>query len=297
MMADTRKLERTKHPGIYRRHANGCPGNGRCKCPYVVRWKDRGSPRKQMFPTLDVAREFKGGLDSGKTTRRPLSSQTVGDYFPVWLEGFRGRTSRGLEESSRREYEISGRLHILPLPIARMRMRDVAAPDVRDWLVELERRGCSPTTIRKAKAALAVMLACAVEGGDIAANPAAGVRYVPSDKAKRQHPKRKRRKLTAADVTAILGAMDDRWQAFFLLLVQTGCRVGEILGLTWEHVHLGDDPHILVAEQIYKGERKRLKTDASLANVPLSKTMASWLAKLRPQDAAPDAPVFPSATG
>ena len=60
-----------------------------------------------------------------------------------------------------------------------MRIRDVAAPDVRDWLTELERRGCSPTTIRKAKAALAVMLACAVEDGDIAANPAAGVRYVP----------------------------------------------------------------------------------------------------------------------
>jgi integrase len=296
-MADIRKLERTKYPGIYRRHAGACPGSGRCKCPYVVRWKDRGMPRKQMFPTLDLAREFKGALDSGKGTRRPLSSVTVGDYFPVWLDGFRGRTSRGLEESSRREYEISGRLHILPLPIARMRMRDVAAPDVRDWLSELERRGSSPTTIRKAKAALAVMLACAVEDGDIAANPAAGVRYVPSDKAKRQHPKRRRRKLTAADVTTILGALDDRWQAFFLLLVQTGCRVGEILGLTWEHVHLGDDAHILVAEQIYKGERKRLKTDASMARVPLSATMASWLTELRPEGPTTGAPVFPSTTG
>jgi integrase len=296
-MADDRRLERTKYPGIYRRHSGKCAGNGRCKCGYVVRWKDRGQARKQFFATLDLAREFKGGLDSGKGTRRPLSSQTVGDYFPTWLDRFRGRTSRGLEESSRREYEISGRLHILPLRIARMRMRDVAAPDVRDWLAELERRGCSPPTIRKAKAALAVMFACAVEDGDLAANPAAGVRYVPSDKAKRQHPKRKRRKLTAADVTAILVAMDAHWQAFFLLLVQTGCRVGEILGLTWQHVDLGDDPHILIAEQVYKGQRKRLKTDASMAKVPLSATMASWLAELRPEDAAPDTPVFPSTTG
>jgi integrase len=221
----------------------------------------------------------------------------VGDYFPVWLDGFRGRTSRGLEESSRREYEISFRLHILPLPIARMRMRDVAAPDVRDWLAQLERGGCSPTTIRKAKAALAVMMACAVEDGDLAANPASGVRYVPSDKSKREHPKRRRRKLTAADVTAILGALEDGWQAFFLLLVQSGCRVGELLGLTWQHVHLGDDPYILIAEQVYKGERKKLKTDASMAKVPLSATMASWLAELRPENAAPDAPVFPSTIG
>jgi integrase len=84
---------------------------------------------------------------------------------------------------------------------------------------------------------------------------------------------------------------------FFLLLVQTGCRVGEILGLTWAHVHLGDDPHILVAEQVYKGQRKRLKTDASMAKVPLSATMASWLAELRPESVSPDAPVFPSTTG
>jgi integrase len=296
-MADKRKLEKTKHPGIYRRHAGSCPGNGRCKCPYVVRWKDRGRTLKQMFPTLELAREFKGKLDSGTGTRRPLSSQTVRDYFPTWLERYRGRTSRGLEESSRREYEISGRLHILPESIARMRMRDLGARDVRDWLTDLERAGCSPTTIRKAKAALAVMLACAVEDGDLATNPAAGVRYVPSEAAKRQHPKRKRRPLTVVDVTAILNTMEERWQLFFLLLVQTGVRIGELLGLTWQHVHLGDDPHILVAEQFYRGQRKQLKTDASLARVPLSATMASWLAKLRPDDCAPDSPVFASMTG
>lgn len=275
-----------RNPGIYFR------GNA-----YVVRWKDRGIPHKQFFAKLDLAREFKAGLESGMTTRRPLASETVADYYPGWLESYRGRTSRGLEESSRREYEISFRLHILPLPIARMRMRDVAARDVRDWLGELERRGCSPTTIRKAKAALAVMLASAVQDGDLAANPAAGVRYVPSTNAKRTHPKRKRRKLTAADVTAILRAMDERWQLFFLVLVQTGVRVSELLGLTWQNVHLGSEPHIFVTEQVYKGERKRVKTDASIAKVPLSSTMAAWLAELRPRDAAPDAPVFASRAG
>lgn len=230
-------------------------------------------------------------------TRRPLSSLNVGGYFPRWLDGYRGRTSRGLEDTTRREYKTSFRLHILPLPIAALRMRDVGAPDVRDWLAGLEDDGCSPTTIRKAKAALSVMFASALEDGDVAANPAAGVRYVPSERAKRQHPKREQRKLTAADVTAILAAMDERWQAFFLLLVQTGVRVSEALGLTWRHVHLGDDAHILVVEQFYRGQRKRLKTESSRARVPLSPSMASWLAELRPHEAAPDAPVFPSAVG
>jgi hypothetical protein len=51
---------RRKHAGVYRRHAQGCPGNGRCRCPYVVRWKNRVAARKQMFPTLDLARNVQG---------------------------------------------------------------------------------------------------------------------------------------------------------------------------------------------------------------------------------------------
>jgi integrase len=297
-MGDTRNLETVKNnPGIYRRHSDSCTRNGRCACVYVVRWKDRdGRGHKQMFPSLELAREFKRGL-SAKSSRRPLSSKTVGDYFPTWLESYRGRTTRGLEESSRREYETSFRLHILPLTIARIRMRELGAPDLKDWFSDLERQRCSPNTIRKARAALAAMLADALEDGAIAVNAAAGVRYVPSAAVQRNHPKRSRRKLTAADVIAILGAMDEQWRAFFMLLVQTGVRIGELLGLTWRHVHLGDDPHILVAEQFYKGQRKRLKTDASMAKVPLSATMAAWLAELRPEDATPDAPVFASLTG
>jgi integrase len=295
-MADDRKLEKTSTAGVYRRHAGSCSRKGRCACPYVVRWKAGGQSYKQMFPTLDLAREFKGNLSSGKGARRPLSSESVADYYEQWIETFRGRTSRGLEDSTRREYRISFRLHILP-GIGRTRMRDLTAPDVRDLLGRLERQGASPTVIRKAKAALSVMLACAVEDGDLAANPAAAVRYVPSDAAKRQHPTRKRRALTAADVVAILNAMDEQWRAAFTLLAQSGLRIGELLGLTWGNVHLGDDPHVMVAEQIYRGKRKKLKTDASAARVPLSSSMAAWLTSLRPADATDQTPVFASRTG
>lgn len=72
----------------------------------------------------------------------------------------------------------------------------------------------------------------AVEDGALGSNPATGVRYVPSAEAKRAHPTRKHRELTAADVVAILGAMPEEWRAFFTLLAQTGVRIGELLGLT-----------------------------------------------------------------
>ena len=67
--------------------------------------------------------------------------------------------------------------------------------------------------------------------------------------------------------------------------------------MTWQNVHLGDDPHVLVVEQNYRGERKRLKTDASIGRVPISSGMASLLAAVRPVEAPQTAPVFPSKTG
>ncbi len=293
---DTRKLEKTKTPGVYRRHTNGCTRK-RCDCPYVVRWKSQGESHKEFFPTYELARERKNLLGSGKTTRRPLSSKTIGEYFSAWIETYRGRTARGLSESTRRDYRISFTLHVLTDPIARIRLRDLTPPDVRQWFERMERGGASPSTIKRARIALRVMLACAVEDGDIGSNPAADVRYVPSEATKRRHAKRQPKRLSAADIVAILDAMPEGWRAFFTLLAQTGVRVSELLGLTWANVHLGDDPHIMVAEQVYRGERKQLKTEASKARVPLSAAMASWLTELRPAGVSPSAPVFATATG
>jgi integrase len=91
---------------------------------------------------------------------------------------------------------------------------------VSDWFTGLEDAGATPNTIRLAKAVLGAMLADAAQAGDIPANPAAGCRYVPPSKAKRRHPKRKHRPLTAADVAAILNAMPESWRAFFAMLAQ-----------------------------------------------------------------------------
>lgn len=81
------------------------------------------------------------------------------------------------------------------------------------------------------------------------------------------------------------------------MLTETGVRVGELLGLTSEHVQLGDDAHVRVVERVYRGERKKLKTETSVGKIPLSPGMASWLAALRPIGAPPTAHVFASKAG
>jgi integrase len=297
--ADKRKLEKVKNnPGMYRRHAETCkrPEKG-CGCPYVVVWKAGSKQHKQMFPTLDLAREHKRGIGPGQASRRPLSRETVAGYYEGWIGNYRGRTTRGVQDATTRDYRISFEHHVLPLAIAQTKLRDLTPRGVRDWFVQLEKRDASPATIKRARIALRVMLACAVEDDEITSNPAADARYIPTEAARAKHAKPEPRRLGEADVNAILRAMPEQWQAFFCTLAETGVRIGELLGLTWGNVHLGDDPHIMVAEQVYKGKRKRLKTDASKAPVPLSSKMASWLAELRPENVAGSVPVFPSETG
>jgi integrase len=96
-------------------------------------------------------------------------------------------------------------------------------------------------------------------------------------------------------VLAIIAAMPEPWHVFFSLLAESGCRISELIGLRWENVHLGDEPHIYICEQWKDGRYKRLKTDASEHPIPLSPPMAQWLGEMRPQDAS--GPVFPSRTG
>lgn len=299
MVKDSRTLRKTSSDGIYRRCSKGCPPDA-CKCtggPYTVRWKAGTKSLKRSFATFDLAKDHKDKLGAGTRSRKPQTKATVAEYFEMWLPSYRGRTSKGLDDATREEYARSFRLHILPLTIARIRMRDLDGRDVNDWLVEVEQRGASPWTIRNAKAALRAMIATAVQFDGIERNVVIGVRYVPTQKAKDAHPIRKHRQLSADDITRIMGALPEEWRAFFMLQAQCGLRISEQLGLTWGHVHLGDDPHLVIVEQFRRGKRKQLKTETSKGEVPLSSGMASWLSKLRPVDVDPAAPVFPSKTG
>src|SRR3954452_19317239 len=88
-MADT--MEKTRTPGIYKRGSR-----------YVVVWRHRGRQHKSFHRTLEEAREAKGQRDSGD--RRPASRQSFEEYATRWLDTYRGRTSRGLTERTRRTY-------------------------------------------------------------------------------------------------------------------------------------------------------------------------------------------------
>lgn len=90
---DARKLEKTRTPGVYRRHKDGCP-RGRCGCPCVVVWRDRGRQHKRVFAKESDAREFKNDMGGSKGSRRPLAKATVAEYHAAWFPTYRGTHGR-----------------------------------------------------------------------------------------------------------------------------------------------------------------------------------------------------------
>lgn len=277
------KMEKVRgNPGIYKR-------GGR----YVVVWRDRGKQRKEFFRTLAEAKEAKGRRMSGD--RRKPTRIRFSEYAPAWVESYRGRTSRGFSETTRVEYRRD--IHALAVPyLGSYWLDEIDAGDVRDWFSWMEARGVSVSGIRKAKTALGALFATAVEERKARFNPVRGVRYVPSTGVELP---RKRRPLTLVELEFVMKALPSEWRLFCLLLVHSGMRIGEMLGLTWADVHLGDDPRLTVDEQVYRGERKGLKTANAYRSIPLSPGMARALTSWREETpfAADSDPLFASDQG
>jgi integrase len=284
------KLTKTSMPGIFRRHGKNCSG-GRCDCSYVVVWRHRGKQEKATCRTYAEARELKGRKDAGD--RRPEARDKLGDYFEDWIKNYSGRTAAGFSEASREEYDRVVRKFVLKR-WKTWRLAEVEPSDIRGLFLGMREKGNSTSEIKKTRAAISAMFGTAAEDGVLSANPVQGVR-IPgaSDDGVDDGPSKA---MTREELGLILAAIPEADRLFFELLAHTGLRIGEAVGLTWEHLDLGaEKPRLLVREQVRQGKRKRLKSRAGRRDLPLSPYMTSrLLAHRRDTFRGPKAPVFAS---
>jgi integrase len=279
----TPRMQRTRHPGVFKR------GNR-----YVIVWRHRGRQHKSFHRTLAEAREAKSSREAGD--KRPTSKVSVEDYFAEWIESYAGRTSRGFSETTRPEYRRPIDAHVLPRWGA-WRLADVEPADVRELFGAMRNAGASTSAIRKLRAALSAMFATAVDDGLVRANPVSGVR-IPAATVSEEPTDDRAKALTRAELALLLAAIPGEWRLFFEFLAHTGLRISEAIGLTWEHVDLGEHPRVRVREQVYRGKRRRLKSGNGRRDIPLSPAMADRLLAVR-RDAyrGESAPVFASTVG
>jgi integrase len=177
-------------------------------------------------------------------TRRPFSAKTIQGYRWCWDQVL-ARLTRGRDSI----------------------LTDLTTGFVADFRARRRAAGASGPTINRNLTALSAFLTwCELEQGLTVPRP-----RLPHE---REHPGRDRW-LSADEIRALEGATPAEWWPLFALLIYTGLRIGEAQTLSWGSVRLAER-RIAIGRQ-----QQRVKTEASVRDVPISAPLAELLAAHR----------------
>jgi integrase len=190
---------------------------------WQVRW--RGPDGEQRGPTFArkaeadrFAASVETDMDRGTYTDPARGRLTVGAWTQTWLA-----SKVDLRPTSLVRLEGIVATHLVPafgtVPLARL-----GHADVRAWVAHLGASGLSPSTVRKAYAALSQAMSAAVADRRLAANPCLAV-PLPTETVHEQ------RFLSVAELDRLVEATAPRYRAMVLLAALGGLRFGELAGL------------------------------------------------------------------
>jgi integrase len=191
---------------------------------------------------------------------------TVAAWLEDWITTSLAASDR--KQATKDLYATLARTHLVPtvgtMPLGRLRPSDVEA-----LVVTKRDAGLSGSTIRTIYTVLRTALDIAARDGLIRSNPAAVVRRPGVERKDAPH-------LTADEAHALLEAIrGDRLESLFRVMLATGLRRGEALGLHWSDVDL--DARLLRVRWTLSRTSQGLqldepKTDKSRRTVPLPRS-------------------------
>jgi integrase len=192
---------------------------------YMVRYRkpDKRQTMRRGFETKRAAQMFAATVEvdkaRGEYVAPSLGRATVGELADRWL----ARKQRATAPSHYRMLASAWRVHVQPawgaVPVAAV---DLLA--VEEWITTMVDGGAGATTVLRAHGVLSGILADAVKGKRLAANPCKGVENLPRKTARRHV-------YLSADDVARLAEESGEHRALVLTLAYCGIRWGEAIAL------------------------------------------------------------------
>lgn len=233
------------------------------RAPEPVAWDDEGKVTKwkQHRRTVTAPTKSEAVAKAARLTRdvaldldtAALFDMTVSQWFETWIEEILPLAD--ISDVTRRGYIQIARLYVLP-HVGDIGLEDLAPAHVRRMMSTLQKRGRSANTIRQARAVLRRGLRVAEQEGHVHRNAAMLVDGI-------KVPRSDGETLDPSDARKLLEAVDDyEIGTLVAILLLTGLRKGEALGLGWSSLDLDASPATLtVIRSLKRGERDALYLD------------------------------------
>src|SRR5919108_3340756 len=243
-----------RHPGIYYRPRPG----GKVAPPYESRYLDSSGTRRWavVHGSLEDAEAKRAELTLRRRRGERIEPvrQSFEEYAWAWLE------RQPVRERTREVHSWALREHLIPY-FGRRRLDQITVDDVAGFIAAMRRKGLRGSTTLTALRPLSRILAHAARRGAIPVNPCSQLERGERPRLDDQRPKRI---LTLEEMQAlIVGADCEQYRCLLELLLATGVRIGEALGLAVGDL---DREHSLIRVEYQLGRdgtRTPLKTEES----------------------------------
>lgn len=253
---------------------------------YSYRWTDSFGKRHSVYSkTLDQLRKKEAEIvkDITDGIRPESSSVTLNDIFEIWKD-----TKRGLKETTIRSYHYTYSQYI-ESSLGEKPVNSIKKSDIKRFYNDLtEKQGYGINTINRIQSVLHQIFSVAVDDCYIRLNPSNGT--VSDLKKSRNLAAKKRKALTLEEEKIFLNFVKSntrfsRWYSIFVVMLNTGMRVGEATGLRWQDVDFGNNVisvnHTLVYSPNSDGKFvfsiSDPKTEASVRSIPMLRTVRDIL--------------------
>ena len=196
---------------------------------YVARFVNRyGNRTTKCFPTIPEAKNWLSEAkyaDDHEEVFVP-SEMTVDDWFNFWIENIVGDLAPNTRRNYRERYNRN-----MKAILGRLKLSDVKPMHCKAVLTRMD-KDYAGSTIRQTYIAMGTMFRSALMNGLIAKHPMDGVRYTKPVRAVSDI-----KFLTIEEQEKFLEVAKRSHNYFqYALMLETGLRTGEMIGLTWDAI-------------------------------------------------------------
>lgn len=234
----------------------------------------------------EIANDLQDGIDSSMA-----SNTTLNDMFKKYIE-----MKTNLKTTTRNNY-VYCYDHYIRNSIGNRKIKTFRYSDVKAFYVGMIKSGFDVSTIEVVHTVLHPTFTLAVRDGIIRSNPSDGV--ISELKKSTNTKKEKRHALTITEQEALINFLKtnklyNHWLPLVTFFLGTGCRVGEVIGLTWNDIDFNNNVISINHNTTYKPDHNRKmvysistpKTESGIRTIPMFGEVREALFQLKAQQFA-----------